>query len=506
MGHIKVLVIDDSDDDRFLYRRSLLSSENTTFEVVESEDGEEGINKVIRETPDCVLLDYSLPGRNGIEILKRLRIMEPFLPIVFLTGQGNETLAINAIREGAQNYISKSSISSETLKRTIRLSIEHASMEKKLFEQKQSLEVFTRALAHDLREPIRTIRCFLDILENPDLPSGKVVEYRRFVKTAAEKMDRLIDSVYNLLRADLRRPDALHAACNANAALLSAENNLRALITERGAVISHDILGDGAIYEDQLARVFQNLISNAIQHAKSNVHIHVAREDKEDRTIFKVSDNGPGIADEDKKRLFQPFAKISLNPENLGLGLSICKRTVEAFGGTIFYETEVGIGTTFLIELPKLSIQPDNAINKTIEKEPSPDRHPELDHPRVSVLLVDDSLADIELARYALIEEGGVDCDLLIASSGQEALKLLSRAWHDKRKIDIVLLDINMPGLDGFETLCEIRAKDIYDSIPVFMCTTSSYEGDKAKAERLGARGYLVKPLTIDAFKAAIEV
>jgi signal transduction histidine kinase/DNA-binding response OmpR family regulator len=90
--------------------------------------------------PDCVLLDYSLPGRNGIEVLKRLRASHPFLPVAMLTGQGNETVAVAAMQEGAQNYISKSSITPETLQRAVCVSIEHCAMQKRIFEQRSALE------------------------------------------------------------------------------------------------------------------------------------------------------------------------------------------------------------------------------------------------------------------------------------------------------------------------------------------------------------------------------
>ena len=100
-----------------------------------------------------MLLDYSLPGRNGVEVLKRIRAKHPFVPVVMLTGQGNENVAVTAMQEGAQNYIAKSAITPESLEHVIRMAIEHCTMEKRIHEQRGSLEIFTRALAHDLKEP-----------------------------------------------------------------------------------------------------------------------------------------------------------------------------------------------------------------------------------------------------------------------------------------------------------------------------------------------------------------
>ena len=161
---IGVLIIDDSEDDRALYRRTLAKSAESTYEIAEAEDGEAGLARLDELSPDCVLLDYSLPGRNGVEVLKRLRVKHPFVPVVMLTGQGSETVAVTAMQEGAQNYISKATITPEALQRAIRVAIEHCAMERRIQEQRSSLEIFTRALAHDLKEPVRTIKSFLTVI------------------------------------------------------------------------------------------------------------------------------------------------------------------------------------------------------------------------------------------------------------------------------------------------------------------------------------------------------
>src|SRR5690242_21066396 len=110
---IGVLIIDDSEDDRALYRRTLAKNNGLAYEISEAEDGETGLSRLNELSPDCVLLDYSLPGRNGVEVLKRLRATHPFVPVVMLTGQGSETVAVTAMQVGAQNYISKATITPE---------------------------------------------------------------------------------------------------------------------------------------------------------------------------------------------------------------------------------------------------------------------------------------------------------------------------------------------------------------------------------------------------------
>jgi signal transduction histidine kinase/DNA-binding NarL/FixJ family response regulator len=149
---IRVLIIDDSPDDQLLYRRALSKGAEIIFDIVGVANGDDGLERMVDTKPDCVLLDYSLPGRNGIEVLKRLRAQHPFLPVAMLTGQGNETVAVAAMQEGAQNYISKSSITPETLQRAVCVSIEHCAMQKRIFQQHATLEAEINVRRHAEKE------------------------------------------------------------------------------------------------------------------------------------------------------------------------------------------------------------------------------------------------------------------------------------------------------------------------------------------------------------------
>ncbi len=142
----KILVIDDSEDDRLLYRRCLQKSVGASYAVSKTSNGEDGLARIEQEPIACVLLDYSLPGRNGVEILKRIRAKHSFVPVVMLTGQGNEKVAVAAMQEGAQNYISKATIAPDTLEHVIQVAIQHCAMQKRIYEQRESLEIFARAL------------------------------------------------------------------------------------------------------------------------------------------------------------------------------------------------------------------------------------------------------------------------------------------------------------------------------------------------------------------------
>src|SRR5688500_5804731 len=194
--HFNILVIEDNEDDRLLYRRTLYSIFGDACYLAEADNGDAGLACVDEYPPDCILLDYSLPGRNGIEILKRIHSKHPFMPIIMLTGQGNEKLAVDAIKHGAQNYISKSNMAPEALEHVIRMGMEHCMMQKRIHEQRTSLEVFTRALAHDLKEPARTVRSFVEMLDHYEQFSEKGRQYVQHIQKASDRMLKLIDTVF----------------------------------------------------------------------------------------------------------------------------------------------------------------------------------------------------------------------------------------------------------------------------------------------------------------------
>lgn len=134
-----IVIIDDNEDDRDMYIRYLKQLSENHYAYIEASGGEEGIEAVKDKEADCVLLDYSLPGQNGIEVMKKIREIRHFLPVIILTGYGNEAIAVQAMREGAFNYLPKSRINPEMLLRAVRSAIDHGKMERQIHEQKMQI-------------------------------------------------------------------------------------------------------------------------------------------------------------------------------------------------------------------------------------------------------------------------------------------------------------------------------------------------------------------------------
>jgi signal transduction histidine kinase len=488
---IKLLIIDDCEDDCVLYRRALSADPDVRYAIEEAHDGDAALRCIAAHAPDCILLDYSLPGLNGVEVLKRIRAEHPFVPVLMLTGQGSETIAVSAMQQGAQNYISKSAVAPEQIQRAIQIAIAHCVMEKGLHEQRTSLEIFTRALAHDLKEPVRTIRSFLGVLGQTETLTTQGCSYFTFIESAADRMGALIDAVYDYTRLDATAPKSKRQRCSANKLFNDAKEDISELITERGATVSCESLPEVEADPARLRQVLQNLICNAIHHAPNAPVVTVAAEERSDHWRFSVTDNGPGIDPESRDRIFEPFARMSSsNSSGLGMGLAICRRIVESHGGKIWCESAPCGGARFLFTLAKS----DGAATGTAVPPPRAAAVPGEADSLATILVVDDNDAAIELARIMLVQQSNLQCHILCANSGEQALGMLRDVAATSRNVDIMLLDINMPRMDGFKLLQLVRADATLPKPAIIMCSTSCYDKDVERAQALGASGYMEKP------------
>lgn len=363
-------------------------------------------------------------------------------------------------------------------------------------EQHESLEVFTHALAHDLKEPVRTVRAFSDLIVNNKSGQSNAT-YFDFIRGAAERMAMMVDTVFDYTQ--LHDPArTIKSDCPMDEAFINATQNLRQLITEHRALVKSARLPVVSAQPSHMMQVLQNLISNAIKHSPDGVKIEVSAEDKGHCWQFSVSDNGPGIDAPDLKRIFEPFRRLRQNEEGAGLGLAICNKIVTLHGGRVWCESEPGQGARFLFTLPKAesaSMAEDETETAPVEKVAG--------EGLARVLLVDDREADLELTRILLRERDKVEWNLSVARSGKEALSLLHKAREAGTPFDLVLLDINMPGMSGFDMLRALRAEA--DDTAVIMCTGSTYDGDIEEARELGAQGYMVKPPSLAQLRPMVD-
>ncbi|MET0155385.1 MAG: response regulator [Rickettsiales bacterium] len=494
-----VLIVDDNEDDQRLCRRALRKAFGDNLECLTEKTGENGLRALEERRVDCVLLDYSLPGRNGLEVLKRLRAKHPDMPIIMLTGQGNESVAVDVMKADAQDYIVKADIDEETLFRVVAPAVSHCAMRRRMREQQAASQLFTRGLAHDLKEPVRTALSFLFMLQNEE--ENLTEEGRAYVThifSAIDKMNRLVESVFAYTK--LSGDGTLNkCACSANEAIDDVALLLAQKIAEKNALVTRDELPSVWANKAQLTQLFQNLICNALKYAGNEPKIHIGATEKDDAYEFFVTDNGPGVAPEHRKIIFDPFKRVNDDPsqEGTGLGLAICAKIVEGLEGKIWCDAAPDGGAAFRFLLPKIKTE------NVRSAEPVPSGESGAPHALANVLLVEDRRADADLTRILLMKHDHLEFNLYSASNGKEAVAFLENAANPP--VHLILLDLNMPIMDGFEFL-EYKNKNArLRAIPAIMCSTSDYAEDVAKAKALGVVGYIQKPAQLHKIRSFVD-
>lgn len=213
---------------------------------------------------------------------------------------------------------------------------------------------FIPSISHDLKEPLRTIRCFTELLaekleHNRDQQTARLLTN---IVDAAQRMQMLVDDATAFAMVEASAAD--RSRVEMNDALKFALSNLENAIAQRKAVITADPLPSAVANLGALSRVFQNLIANGIKYSNRQPRIHVGCEKRGAQCVVSVGDHGIGIDPEYRETIFQPFRRLHTQKKypGTGLGLAICRRVIESHGGKIWVESEPGVGSTFYFTLP----------------------------------------------------------------------------------------------------------------------------------------------------------
>ena len=213
------------------------------------------------------------------------------------------------------------------------------------------LEEFAYTVAHDLREPLRAISVYTEMLTEETQMDASARQMAKFITDGTKRMSALIDDLLAFASTGMREPPRW---VDLQAAVQQARQNLALEIEESGARLTVDSLPMVPGNEIHFVRLFQNLIGNAVKyHGKKSPNIHVSAEQQGCSWVIGIEDDGVGIAPENHARVFMPFVRLA-NPEipGTGLGLAVCKNIVEGLGGTIRVESEIGLGSTFSFTIP----------------------------------------------------------------------------------------------------------------------------------------------------------
>ncbi len=361
---LSILVIDDCPEDRAMFVRYFEKMTERTFQVIQTDSGEEGLTVCRREKPDCVLIDYQIPDLDGLEFLRALAADDEyrFLPVLMLTGHGDENVAIEAMKSGASDYLVKGKLTIEGLFRAVTRAVEKSQLLRTNDQQRleiersfRELEQFAHTASHDLQAPVRRITKFLELLkmdQGDDLNERSKDYLERALKCASHMRGLIQDLLdYSLVGG----ANNVFQPVNLENILKEVLSQLEGMIVNVQATINVNALPTVLGNQTFLYQLFQNLLVNAIKfRSEDPPRIVISARDTGDMWVLTVKDNGVGIPMDSYDQIFGIFQRLDngTQVEGTGIGLALCKKIVELHGGRIWVESTVNVGTSFHFTLP----------------------------------------------------------------------------------------------------------------------------------------------------------
>lgn len=358
---------------------------------------------------------------------------------------------------------------------------------------------FLQRMSHDIRTPINGIRGLVNMADHYAEDMEKQTEFRTKVKEASNLLLELVNDVLDMSKLESGEIVLEEIPFNLSSISrevfvvieqMAAEQNIR-VVWEKKEITHRDFIGSPGYVK----RVMMNILSNAVKYNKENGQIYIScveipSEQPEMTTMeFVCRDTGIGMAEEFQKHIFEPFAQEHTGSRakfaGTGLGMAISKKLVEEMGGTITFESEKGVGTTFVIRVP-FQIDPD------ADKREEPKNVSEKSIKGLHVLLAEDNELNMEIAEFVLQNEGA---EVTKAWNGQETVELFRKS--ESGEFDVILMDIMMPVLNGYEAARRIRSLDREDAkkIPIIAMTANAFTEDRIRAKEAGMDEHVAKPV-----------
>ena len=361
---------------------------------------------------------------------------------------------------------------------------------------------FLQRMSHDIRTPINGIRGLVNMADHYADDMEKQTEYRTKVKEASNLLLELVNDVLDMSKLESGEIVLEEIPFNLSSISrevfvvieqMAAEQNIR-VAWEKKEITHRDFIGSPGYVK----RVMMNILSNAVKYNKENGQIYVScveipSEQPEMTTMeFVCRDTGIGMAEEFQKHIFEPFAQEHTGSRakfaGTGLGMAISKKLVEEMGGTITFESKKGVGTTFVIRVPfKIDLDVDKREeSKDVSEKSIKGMH---------VLLAEDNELNMEIAEFLLQNEGA---EVTKARNGQEIVELFRKS--EAGEFDVILMDIMMPIINGYEAAKRIRSLDREDAkkIPIIAMTANAFTEDRIRAKEAGMDEHVAKPIDVE--------
>lgn len=518
LNHARLMVVDDEESLR-ITTAAILEKEGYTVDVASS--GNEAVELLAGADYDLVLTDLHMEGGEGLMVLNEIRRNAPLTISVVLTGFASVESAISALQEGAYDYLVKP-CDIETMKHTIRRGVEHRwlmlaeqkaradleelnrDLEKRIAERTSELtrlnaelaeanrakDVFLATLSHELRTPLTPVVGWIKLLRSGNLDNKSIEQALDAIERNAWLQARLIDDLLDTSRIATGKLQFEPRPTDLNGIVKAALDTVLAMAASRNIELSVRLSPSPLVVMGEPVRLQQiawNLVSNAIKFTDPGGKVTVTTQAEGREACLTVTDSGVGIPPDFLPHVFDRFRQAdgstSRRHGGLGLGLAIADALAKMHGGRLHAQSAgVGKGSTFVFHIGLVaaeSVAPEKA-----ESKPRSLRD-------LSVLIVEDSVDTLTLLSTMFSREGA---QVMQASSASEALEAAST-----NPPDIVISDIGMPDVDGYEFLQQLKQIPGMDGVPAVAISGYASDEDRRKALSVGYVALMPKPINVDA-------
>ncbi|HEV8631337.1 MAG TPA: response regulator [Thermoanaerobaculia bacterium] len=514
-----ILVVDDDPGNLAAIEAAL---ENLGHSLVKARSGAEALRHLLDQDFALILLDVNMPGMDGFETARviRERPRSRHVPIIFVTAYTREdTDILRGYSLGAVDFLfkpivpevlrAKASVFVELQNRTAQVQrqaemlreLERRELERRLQEERQLWESkalreesdrkdeFLAVLAHELRNPLSPLVTGLELIRCYGIEHEGLERVRESMERQVRHLIRLVDDLLDVSRISRGKITLRLEPLELGLVLHQAVESAQPLLGERGHQLVVESCPDQMmLYGDQvrLTQVVANLLHNAARYTEPGGRIEVSCGRDGKHAVLRIADNGRGIAPHMLDRIFDMFVQERDGGGGLGLGLTLVHRLVQLHGGMVrAYSEGVGRGSEFIVRLPLMDEQtarikaPAALLPEEVPVEPAPGRP-------LRIVVVEDQ-DDVREALKALLEGWGHRVEA--APDGERGVEQILAG-----RPDVALVDIAMPGLDGYSVARRVRAELAGESPRLVALTGFGREEDRERARRAGFDSHLTKP------------
>ncbi len=519
----KILVVDDEPDLELLIRqrfRHRIKNNELSFEF--AGNGVEALS-ILNQDPDkfdMILTDINMPEMDGLTLLVRIKEQFKHYKAVVVSAYGDLENIRTAMNRGAFDFVTKpidftdlettinktleeyrmirqGQLASEQLSITIRQK-EIAEIEKEKAEQSEKFkQQFLANMSHEIRTPMNSVVGLTNLLMKSQIDEQQQ-KYLHVIKKSSENLLVIINDILDLSKIEAGKmefekiPFSVHEFLDTLYHTMVFKSDEKKLMLEKSIdpSVPEVIIGDPV----RLNQILINLTGNAIKFTESGrVTIHVKELSRQDNTSileFSITDSGIGIPESQLNKIFESFSQASSDTTRkfggTGLGLTISKQLIELQNGSIYVQSQVGTGTTFSFKIPFLTGQPAD-LQKS---DHNPDNVQGESLKGMRILLVEDNSFN-QMVAVDTLNDLIPDLRIDVAENGQEALDRLKADDYD-----VVLMDIQMPVMDGFEASQRIRSDfpSPKNQIPVMAMTANVTSDEVEKCFKCGINSHISKP------------